>query len=50
MFDTVRQKYSNWVSYRRAVDELSRLSSRELADLGICRSDIRFVARRSRNG
>ncbi|GAB2187012.1 DUF1127 domain-containing protein [Roseibium sp. LAB1] len=46
MFDNVRQKYSNWVSYRRAVDELSRLSARELADLGICRSDIKFVARR----
>jgi len=46
MFDSVRQKYSNWVSYRRAVDELSRLSSRELADLGISRADIKFVARR----
>ncbi|GAB4513243.1 MAG: DUF1127 domain-containing protein [Roseibium sp.] len=46
MFDSVRQKYTNWVSYRRAVDELSRLSSRELADLGISRSDIKFVARR----
>ncbi len=50
MFDTVREKYSNWVSYRRAVDELSRLSNRELADLGISRCDIRFVARRSHNG
>ncbi|PVB63688.1 DUF1127 domain-containing protein [Labrenzia sp. 011] len=50
MFDTVRQKYSNWVSYRRAVDELSRLSTRELSDLGINRSDIHFVARRSSNG
>ncbi|WP_082837017.1 DUF1127 domain-containing protein [Labrenzia sp. OB1] len=50
MFDTVRQKYSNWVSYRRAVDELSRLSTRELSDLGISRSDIKFVARRSMNG
>lgn len=50
MFDTVRQKYSTWVSYRRAVDELSRLSTRELADLGISRSDIKFVARRSSNG
>jgi len=47
MFDTVRQKYSNWVNYRRAVDELSRLSTRELADLGLRRSDIKFVARRS---
>jgi uncharacterized protein YjiS (DUF1127 family) len=46
MFDAMRQKYSNWVSYRRAVDELSRLSQRELADLGISRSDIKFVARR----
>ncbi|MEM9635996.1 MAG: DUF1127 domain-containing protein [Pseudomonadota bacterium] len=47
MFDTVRQKYSNWVNYRRAVDELSRLSTRELQDLGICRGDIKFVARRA---
>ena len=46
MFETVRQRYNDWVSYRRAVDELSRLSSRELSDLGISRSDIKFVARR----
>lgn len=45
MFDTVVRKYNTWVSYRRAVDELSRLSSRELNDLGISRSDIKFVAR-----
>ncbi|MBO6509295.1 MAG: DUF1127 domain-containing protein [Roseibium sp.] len=50
MFDTVRQKYSSWVSYRRAVDELSRLSTRELNDLGISRSEIKFVARRSSEG
>ncbi len=50
MFDTVRQKYSNWVNYRRAVDELSRMSGRELADLGINRTDIKFVARRSVTG
>ena len=50
MFDTVRQRYSNWVSYRRAVDELSRLSTRELNDLGISRSEIKFVARRSSEG
>ncbi|GAA0770533.1 DUF1127 domain-containing protein [Roseibium denhamense] len=47
MFDTVRQKYSNWVQYRRTVDELSRMSSRELQDLGITRGDIKFAARRS---
>ncbi len=45
MLDTVRQKYSSWKSYRRAVEELSCLSNRELADLGISRSDIKFVAR-----
>ncbi|MEP3047301.1 MAG: DUF1127 domain-containing protein [Roseibium sp.] len=47
MFDNVVRKYNNWVSYRRAVDELSRLSSRELQDLGISRSDIKFIARSS---
>jgi uncharacterized protein YjiS (DUF1127 family) len=47
MFDTVTRKYSNWVKYRRTVDELSRLSQRELSDLGISRNDIKFVARRS---
>ncbi|WP_305985551.1 DUF1127 domain-containing protein [Roseibium sp. MMSF_3544] len=50
MFDTARKKYSAWVNYRRAVDELSRLSARELQDLGISPSDIKFVARRGLNG
>lgn len=47
MFDTVVRKYNNWVQYRRTVDELSRLSRRELSDLGISRNDIKFVARRT---
>lgn len=47
MFDNVVRKYNNWVNYRRTVDELSNLSNRELHDLGISRSDIRFVARKS---
>ncbi|MEJ8475984.1 DUF1127 domain-containing protein [Roseibium algae] len=47
MFDNVVRKYSSWVKYRRTVDELSRLSQRELSDLGISRNDIKFVARRS---
>lgn len=47
MFDNVVRKYNNWVKYRRTVDELSRLSQRDLSDLGITRSDIKFVARRS---
>ena len=33
--------------YRQTVHELSRLSDRELADLGIARSDIAHVARKS---
>jgi len=41
-------KYKEWRSYRRTVRELSRLSNRELADLGINRTDIPFVARTGR--
>jgi uncharacterized protein YjiS (DUF1127 family) len=37
--------YRTWRNYRVAVDELSRLSNRSLADLGIKRGDIRRVAR-----
>ncbi|MFD1694406.1 DUF1127 domain-containing protein [Roseibium aestuarii] len=43
----IARKYSNWVQYRRTVDELSRLSQRELSDLGIGRGDIKTVARRA---
>lgn len=35
---------ANWRREREAVRELSRLSDRELADLGIARADIRAVA------
>jgi len=41
-------KYKDWRAYRRTVNELSGLSNRELADLGINRADIPFVARRAR--
>jgi uncharacterized protein YjiS (DUF1127 family) len=34
-----------WRNYDRSVRELSRLNDRELADIGITRSDIRTVAR-----
>ena len=30
--------------YRQTMNELSRLSNRELADLGLCRYDIRRIA------
>ena len=42
------QNYRNWRRYRSAIDELSRLSSRELDDIGITRADIPHVARRGR--
>lgn len=37
----------NWRRYRETVSELSRLSNRELTDLGISRSEIHSVARRA---
>ena len=36
------RNYRNWRRYRDTVSELSRLSNRELTDLGIARSDIRL--------
>ena len=41
------RNYRNWRRYRETVSELSRLSNRELADLGITRGDIRHVARKA---
>jgi uncharacterized protein YjiS (DUF1127 family) len=41
------RNYRNWRRYRETVSELSRLSNRELNDLGISRGDIPFVARKS---
>lgn len=43
----VVREFRNWRRYRNTVNELSRLSTRELNDLGISRSDIPFVARKS---
>jgi uncharacterized protein YjiS (DUF1127 family) len=39
------RSYKNWRTYRNTVAELDRLSTRELNDLGIARSDIRNIAR-----
>jgi uncharacterized protein YjiS (DUF1127 family) len=41
------RSYSNWRRFRETCNELNRLSQRELADLGISRSDIPAVARRA---
>jgi uncharacterized protein YjiS (DUF1127 family) len=35
----------SWKDYGTAVRELSRLNDRELADIGISRSDIAWIAR-----
>ena len=43
----VVREFRNWRRYRNTVNELSRLSTRELNDLGITRSDIPYVARKS---
>ncbi|MBS3648133.1 DUF1127 domain-containing protein [Pseudaminobacter sp. 19-2017] len=42
------RNYRNWRRYRETVNELSRLSNRELADLGISRADIYLVAAKGR--
>lgn len=41
----VARAFNNWRKYRQTVNELDRMTSRELRDLGIAPSDIRRVAR-----
>lgn len=43
----IKRSLAEWRRYRGTVNELSRLSTRELNDLGIGRGEIRSVARRS---
>jgi uncharacterized protein YjiS (DUF1127 family) len=45
MFEVLKSRYSNWKRFKRTVAELEGLSNRDLADLGIARSDIRRLAR-----
>jgi uncharacterized protein YjiS (DUF1127 family) len=42
------RNFRNWRRYRETVSELSRLSNRELNDLGITRSEIHGIARGAR--
>jgi uncharacterized protein YjiS (DUF1127 family) len=44
---TITEKLNAWLRYREAVKELSRLSDRELSDIGIRRGDIEFIVRRN---
>jgi uncharacterized protein YjiS (DUF1127 family) len=39
--------FQKWRAYRDTVSQLSRLSQRELSDVGIERGEIKFVARKS---
>jgi uncharacterized protein YjiS (DUF1127 family) len=41
----IARKLNNWRKYRETINELGRMTDRELHDLGIGRSDIRRVAR-----
>ena len=45
MSNRLVNNYKAWRKYRQTYDELSRLSNRELDDLGINRCDITYVAR-----
>ncbi len=47
MFEVLKSRISAWRRYNRTVSELTPLSNRELADLGILRADIQRVARDS---
>jgi len=44
---TISEKLNAWRRYREAVRELSQLTDRELADIGVRRGDIETIARRS---
>ena len=46
MFRNIVKKYGDWKHYRDTYAELSRLSNRELDDLGIARHDIKSIAQR----
>lgn len=44
------ERLASWRAYSATRDELSMLSDRDLADLGISRHDIRAIARESAYG
>jgi uncharacterized protein YjiS (DUF1127 family) len=44
---TLKNNFRRWARIRNTIRELSSLTDRDLNDLGISRSDIRFVAKRS---
>lgn len=50
IFSYIKKAYKQWAMYRRTRYELGVLSNRDLADLGISRSDIDFIARNASKG
>ncbi|MGI8526969.1 MAG: DUF1127 domain-containing protein [Pseudolabrys sp.] len=44
MFTTLVRFLRSWKRYNQSLNELSRLGDRELADIGLSRSDIARVA------
>jgi uncharacterized protein YjiS (DUF1127 family) len=46
--NSVFARFEAWHSYRKTVIALAALSDRELNDIGITRSEIKFVARNCR--
>ena len=44
MFTSIVRFIQSWKRYNRSLNELNRLGDRELADIGISRSDIARVA------
>ncbi|MFV0361131.1 DUF1127 domain-containing protein [Tropicimonas sp.] len=48
--ETIRARYAQYAIYRQTVRELSGLSDRALADLGLSRSMIRELARENAYG
>ncbi len=43
---TLKKNIRRWARERNTIRELSQLSDRDLADLGISRGEIRFVAKK----
>ena len=50
MFASIARYFEAWKRYDAAVRELSHLSDRELADIGISRSDIERIASEQARG
>ena len=45
--NSLASKINEWRRYRASVRELSKLTDRELADVGVSRGSIEFVSRKA---